>query len=202
MNVSKLCLGFLLLFFSLTANAQIDSLPEDALGNRTLPPTSVGAGLGSYAFVPFHNWSLIQYLYGEAGSSIDDQLNQIGIDITADAGVLTFSINFIVLGRPLVVTGQVEKMAGETMEEAFEREYAAGRLEDPAPAMPDVGSLPGGGHGSGEDIGGDEFLTGAALAAWVDGNSGSSGISTHGSTCYLMTARSGGVVIAQWIQCA
>lgn len=86
-------------------------------------------------------------------------------------------------------------------QQVSEAEYADNPGADYDPNS-QTNSLGGGGGDSGEGFGSDEFLTGAALAEWVAGNSGSSGMGAHGGTCYLMTARSGGVIIAQWIQCA
>lgn len=75
--------------------------------------------------------STYDYVWGKAGGAIDDMLDDMGIDITSDSGVLQYSVLFEVLNRqPVTITGEIDKLVDESLKEAMQRNYGEGHLSD------------------------------------------------------------------------
>ena len=129
MRILRLVLGVVILSASGTSFAQMSDLPETGTGARALPYVAESVGLGAYIAAPFHSGGLSGYIWGEVGEEIDDRLNDLGIDISGEAGVLAYTVLITIPGGGgLSLSGEIDKEIGESLEEAFERNYGAGIL--------------------------------------------------------------------------
>lgn len=138
MTSRRLLISLILMCAALNAHAQMDSLPETPSGARALPFVHVELSwYGSLFWGQIGNSSVRSYIWGEAGEAIDGLLDQMGIDIQNEAGVLEYKILFEISGlgltTPLSITGEIDKEIGETLEEAFERNYDVANLQNPTP---------------------------------------------------------------------
>jgi len=186
MNSLKLVVTLILLAFGINCNAQIEDLPESATGARVLPFVSVDVSVpGSLFWGAFHN-SVQEYIWGEAGEMIDGVLDDLGIDIEADAGVLQYNILFEVVGTPLTIPGEIDKLAGETLEEAFQRNYGEGDLEDAfAPASgPGPGGGGGGGGGGAASRNPESIEQNTGYLVFNVGSGGTHGVVTCSPACF------------------
>lgn len=137
------------LTFCVPVHAQIEDLPETATGARALPFVDVTIGVwGSFFWGAIGHNSVQQYIWGEGGEKIDDTLDSLGIDIQADSGVLSYTILFHIASGAVSVSGEIDKNAGETLEEAFERNYSSGDLNPVALGMAFLGDPFSGYNGS------------------------------------------------------
>ncbi len=143
------------LFASNSYAQDAGDLPVDATGTIALPPVSSDVSiLGAYFWGTITGEGVQGHIWGEAGEAIDSGLSAAGMSVKDDAGVFSFYVTFV-FGSGIPVAGLITKEAGETLEEAFQREFAAGNLPEVGLAVPNSND---GGEGFGDndlDPGGD-----------------------------------------------